>query len=147
MTTRKGKIVYPEFGGESQAQEIPLVEGIHTGRERIRELEQLLETARHIRREAERDLEGDLAEADALVRRRLEAAERIRRKAESELRRLRLAEAKRRLREAPVWSPGDPVPPGEAPRQDPGEPAAAAPGDFEIRLLLGKDGPALPDHP
>ena len=142
MNTRNGKIVYPEFGRD---QDIPLVEGVHTGRERVRELEQLLETARHIRQEAERDLEGDLAEADTLVRQRLEAAERIRRKAEAELRRLRLAEAKFRLRESRIWSPGDPVTPGKdtAGDTEPPEPE----GDFELALLLGKTGRALPRRP
>ena len=137
MSTRKPKIVYPEFG---KPQDIPLVEGIHTGRERMRELERLLETARHIRQEAEREVDGDLAEADALVRRRIEAAERIRHKAEAELRQLRLAEARHRLRERPPWTPGDPLR-DAAHAKDDSRP------DFEIALLLGKTGRTLPEQP
>lgn len=120
----------------------PLADTGSGGLARLRELEQLLATACQVRRLAETELrEGrNLEQAEQ----RRDAAARMQRKVERELLRLRSELAGEHPEVNQVWTPGDPV--GRKPRPAPAAetdaaadatPAAAAPGDFELAVMLG----------
>lgn len=111
-----------------------------SGIDRLRELEKLLNTARRVRKLAE----GEIAQGKNLERaqQRFDAANRMQRKVERELLRLRSELANEYPEVNQVWSPGDPVgrkPASHPPRPPADEPVAPQPGDFELSVMLGKD--------
>ena len=140
----------------------PLADTGHDGLARVRELEGLLATAGQVRRLAEAEIrEGRNLER---AEQRRDAAARMQRKVERELLKLRSELAGEHPEVNQVWTPGDPV--GRKPRSRPvpdsppaaepvaaaeaepePEPAAdmadnatddvAAPGDFELAVMLG----------
>lgn len=124
----------------------PLADTGSEGLARLRELEQLLATACQVRRLAETEIrEGRNLER---AEQRRDAAARMQRKVERELLRLRSELAGKHPEVNQVWTPGDPV--GRKPRPRPlpaPEPEVeaevdtrttpAAPGDFELAVMLG----------
>ncbi|HSH30297.1 MAG TPA: hypothetical protein VK971_10350 [Thiohalobacter sp.] len=123
----------------------PLADTGSEGLARLRELEQLLATACQVRRLAETEIrEGRNLER---AEQRRDAAARMQRKVERELLRLRSELAGKHPEVNQVWTPGDPVGRKPRPRPSPApEPLAdadtgiqppAAPGDFELAVMLG----------
>lgn len=115
----------------------PLADTGSDGMARLRELEQLLATACQVRRLAETELrEGRNLER---AEQRRDAAARMQRKVERELLKLRSELAGEHPEVNQVWTPGDPVgrKPRPAPAAETAAPAAAAPGDFELSVMLG----------
>lgn len=119
----------------------PLADTGSDGLARLHELEQLLATACQVRRLAETELrEGRNLERAG---QRRDAAARMQRKVERELLRLRSELAGEHPEVNQVWTPGDPVgrKPRPAPAAETDTPAAAAPGDFELAVMLGTRRP------
>lgn len=122
----------------------PLADTGSSGIERLRELEKLLSTARRVRKLAEAEIsQGKNLEQ---ARHRFDAANRMQRKVERELLRLRSELASQHPEVNQVWTPGDPVGrkpsaarrPAGAEAENPSRPQPA-PGDFELSVMLGKN--------
>lgn len=118
----------------------PLAETGTSGIDRLRELEKLLDTARKVRKLAD----SEIAQGKNLERaqQRFDAANRMQRKVERELLKLRSELANEHPEVNQVWSPGDPVgrkSTSRKPKVNAEPPSAPQPGDFELSVMLGKD--------